>query len=520
MKRSAGILMPIFSLPSPYGIGTMGQAARDFLQFLKAGGQSYWQLLPVGPTSYGDSPYQSFSSFAGNPYFIDLDDLAADGLLEPPEYRDIDWGGTDKVDYGLLYEKRFPVLRMAVKRLLAAPTADYAAFLKDNGDWLEDYALFMALKGENGGASWRQWPEGERLRRPAALAAAKKRLADELDFWRGVQYLFFRQWDNLAALCHENGVSIIGDLPIYVAGDSADVWADPKQFQLDDNLDPVEVAGCPPDAFTEDGQLWGNPLFDWEGMKKDGYRWWLRRIGFQFRLFDVLRIDHFRGFDEYYAIPYGDKTARNGRWRPGPGLAFFKAVEKEFGPREIIAEDLGFLTDSVREMQRAAGYPGMKILEFAFDSKGRDSEYLPHRYEHNCVVYVGTHDNETWLGWMASAPKGDVGYAKRYLRLTRREGYAWGVMRGAWSSVADLAVVQMQDLLELGAEGRINTPSTLGCNWQWRLLPGQADEKLAQRLLRSTRLYNREQASVTTQKRPAPKQAEKVGQTVKPAEKS
>ena len=484
--------MPIFSLPSPYGIGTMGQAARDFTEFLHAGGQSYWQVLPAGPTSYGDSPYQSFSSFAGNPYFIDLDDLAADGLLEPSEYRTLDWGQDEgRVDYALLYRTRFPVLRLAVKRLLAAPSDDYAAFLADNGDWLDNYALFMALKGENGGVSWQEWPDGIRLRREEDLAAAKNRLAEELDFWRGVQYLFFRQWDALKELAHERGISIIGDLPIDVALDSADVWANPRQFQLNENLVPVEVAGCPPDAFTADGQLWGNPLFDWEGMKADGYRWWLRRIGFQFRLFDVLRIDHFRGFEAYYAIPYGDKTARNGHWNPGPGLDFFEAVNRELGRREIIAEDLGFLTDSVRDLLRDTGYPGMKVLEFAFDPENRDSEYLPHRYERNCVVYAGTHDNETVEGWLESTSPDVRSYARQYFRLTRREGWAWGVMRGAWSSVANLAVAQMQDLLSIGAEGRINVPSTLGGNWQWRMLPGQANGRLARRLLQYTQLYNR-----------------------------
>ncbi len=505
MKRSAGILMPIFSLPSPCGIGTLGRAAREFLDFLQAGGQSYWQLLPVGPTSYGDSPYQSFSSFAGNPYFIDLDDLAADGLLEPADYRGIDWGSPERVDYALLYEKRYPVLRRAVERLLAAPPADYAAFLEENGHWLEDYALFMALKGEHGGISWDQWPEGERLRRPNALAAAKARLAGELDFWRGVQYLFFRQWDALKALAGAKGISIIGDLPIYAARDSADMWADPKQFQTDADLNPVEVAGCPPDAFTADGQLWGNPLFDWEKMKEDGYRWWLRRIGFQFRLFDVLRIDHFRGFDEYYAIPFGDKTARNGRWKPGPGLEFFKAVNQELGKRQIIAEDLGFLTPSVRKLLRDTGYPGMKVLEFAFDPKGSDSEYLPHNYPRNCVVYAATHDNETIEGWLAAAPAKTRRYAKGYFQLTRREGWAWGVMRGGWASVADLAVMQMQDLLSLGQEGRINVPSTLGGNWQWRMLPGQADGALAERLRQSMALYHRLPAPG------APKKAQKQG---------
>lgn len=489
--RRAGILLPMFSLPSPYGIGTMGQAARDFLAFLKAGGQSCWQLLPMGPTSYGDSPYQSFSSFAGNPYFIDLDDLAAEGLLEKSEYAGIDWGGPRYVDYALLYEKRFPVLKLAVRRLLSAPPEDYSAFLRENAYWLEDYALFMALKGENGGRSWREWPEGEKLRRPDALDAARERLAEELDFWRGAQYLFFRQWDALKRLANDNGITVIGDLPIYVALDSADVWSDPRQFQLDGNLDPTEVAGCPPDAFTADGQLWGNPLFDWEYMRQDGFSWWLRRIGFQFRLFDTLRIDHFRGFDEYYAIPYGDVNARRGRWRPGPGLAFFQAVNGALGPRDIIAEDLGFLTDSVRMLQKNTGYPGMKILLFAFDHQHPDSEYLPHNYTHNCVVYAGTHDNETVLGWMAGADPGDVSFARRYLRLNEEEGFAWGMMRGAWASPADLAVMQMQDLLSIGVEGRINTPSTLGDNWKWRLLPGETDEALARRLLRETALYGR-----------------------------
>ncbi len=489
--RRAGILLPVFSLPSPYGIGTMGQAARDFVSFLKAGGQSCWQLLPMGPTSYGDSPYQSFSSFAGNPYFIDLDDLAAEGLLEKSEYAGIDWGGPGYVDYALLYEKRFPVLKKAVKRLLASPPGDYWVFLGQNGHWLEDYALFMALKDENGGRSWWEWPEGEKLRRPEALDAARTRLAEEVSFWRGAQYLFFRQWDALKKLANDNGVTIIGDLPIYVARDSADVWSDPRQFQLDENLDPTEVAGCPPDAFTADGQLWGNPLFDWEYMRQDGFSWWIRRIGFQFRLFDTLRIDHFRGFDEYYAIPYGDENARRGRWRPGPGLAFFQAVNGALGPKDIIAEDLGFLTDSVRMLQKNTGYPGMKILLFAFDHRHPDSEYLPHNYTRNCVVYAGTHDNETILGWMANADPADVSFAKRYLRLNEEEGYAWGMMRGAWASPADLAVMQMQDLLSIGAEGRINTPSTLGDNWKWRLLPGQAGGKLARRLLRETALYGR-----------------------------
>ena len=357
--------------------------------------------------------------------------------------------------------------------------------------WLDDYVLFMALKDKHGGASWFTWEPDIRLRRKSALAAAKKELAGEIDFWKAVQYLFFRQWNALKAYANGLGISIIGDLPIYVSGDSADVWANPDQFQLDENGIPTEVAGCPPDGFSADGQLWGNPLFDWERMKQDGYQWWLRRIAFQFTIYDMLRIDHFRGFDSYYAIPYGAATAKNGRWRPGPGLDFFKAVNAKLGKQDIIAEDLGFLTDSVRKLLRDTGYPGMKILEFAFDSRDEGSDYLPHCYPSHCVAYTGTHDNDTILGWMDTAPKKDVSFAKAYLRLNAREGYNWGMMRGAWASPADLAVMQAQDLLGLGSEARMNIPSTLGTNWKWRALPGAFTPQLAKRLYRETKVYQR-----------------------------
>ncbi|MDE7170947.1 MAG: 4-alpha-glucanotransferase [Oscillospiraceae bacterium] len=489
--RTAGILMPISSLPSPYGIGTLGAAAREFADFLAAAGQTYWQVLPICPTSYGDSPYQSFSSFAGNPYFIDLDDLAADGLLEPDEYQDLNWGDNpESVDYGLMYITRYPVLKKAARRLLANPPREYKMFCKTS-TWLDDYALFMALKDKHGGASWFTWEQGIRLRRKSALAAAKKELADEVDFWKAVQFLFIRQWNAFKAYANGLGISIIGDVPIYVSGDSADVWANPDQFQLDENGLPTEVAGCPPDGFSADGQLWGNPLFNWDRMKQDGYQWWLRRIAFQFQLYDTLRIDHFRGFDAYYAIPYGDTTAKNGRWRPGPGLDFFKAVNARLGEQDIIAEDLGFLTDSVRELLRDTGYPGMKVLEFAFDSRDTGSDYLPHCYPTHCVAYTGTHDNDTILGWMATAPKKDVSFAKAYLRLSSREGYHWGMMRGAWASPADLAIMQAQDLLGLGAEARMNIPSTLGENWKWRALPGVFTPQLANRLHREMQVYQR-----------------------------
>ena len=489
--RKAGILMPVSSLPSPYGIGTLGAAAREFADLLALGGQTCWQMLPVGPTSYGDSPYQSFSSYAGNPYFIDLDDLAEEGLLKPGEYRDLNWGDDPQnVDYGLMYATRYPVLKRAADRLLAAPPAEFAEFC-GGSDWLEDYALFMALKDQNGGASWFTWPEDIRLRRPQALAAAKEELADQVGFWKAVQFLFFRQWKALKSYANGKGVYIIGDLPIYVSGDSADVWANPDQFQLDENGIPTEVAGCPPDGFSEDGQLWGNPLFNWEAMKKDGYQWWLKRIAYQFTVYDMLRIDHFRGFDAYYAIPYGEETAKNGRWRPGPGLDFFKTVNEKLGRQNIIAEDLGFLTDSVRELLRKTGYPGMKILEFAFDSRDNGSDYLPHCYPAHCVAYTGTHDNDTILGWMATAPKKDVSFAKAYLRLNSREGYHWGMMRAAWASPADLAVMQAQDLLGLGSEARMNIPSTLGTNWMWRALPGAFTPALAARLKKEAKVYQR-----------------------------
>lgn len=500
--------MHLSSLPSPHGIGAMGAAAREFVDFLAEAGQSCWQLLPICPTSYGDSPYQSFSTFAGNPYFIDLDELAAQGLLEQSEYKDIDWGAAaDDVNYGVLYEKRYPVLRMAAERFLAAPQRGYAAFCSRNRFWLPDYALFMALKDDNGGRPWWEWDPALRDRKPAALAAARERLSWDVDFWQALQFLFYRQWSALKTYANDKGVEIIGDLPIYVALDGADVWSNPKLFQLDGELRPTAVAGCPPDAFTEDGQLWGNPLFDWDYMARDGYAWWVRRIGYLCGVYDMLRIDHFRGFDSYYAIPFGAVNAKKGRWRKGPGMKLFRAVEQAIGKQPIIAEDLGFLTASVRRMLKASGFPGMRILEFAFDSKGDwASDYLPHNYPAHCVAYTGTHDNETIQGWAANVRPADLRYAKDYLRLTKQEGYHWGMMRGLWSSPAELTIVQAQDLLGLGNEARMNTPSTVGANWRWRAPPGVFDAALAQRLRGYMKLY---------QRLPCPAQANGKGSTGK-----
>ena len=487
--RNGGVLLPIFSLPSPYGIGTMGAEARRFVDFLSQAGQRYWQILPICPTAYGDSPYSSVSTFAGNPYFIDLDQLCEEGLLKKKELRDADFTQDGYVHYEELYEKRFPLLRAAFARFQQSAPADFVTFCNAQ-PWLEDYALFAAIKDAEGGKPWYEWDEPIRRRDKRALRLAKRELAEDIVFWMFVQYLFYRQWDALKTYANDKGVYIIGDLPIYVALDSADVWADPGQFQLDQDLRPTEVAGCPPDAFTADGQLWGNPLYDWERMKKNGYAWWMNRIAHQCKIYDVLRIDHFRGFEAYYAIPYGEDTARNGRWREGPGLDFFRAVERKVGKPQIIAEDLGFLTDGVRRLLDDTGFPGMKVLEFAFDSR-EDSDYLPHNYTRRCVVYTGTHDNSTVMGWASSANPDDVAFAVDYLAMTAKEGLNWGMMRGAWSSVADLAIVQMQDVLGLGDEARINTPSTVGLNWRWRMDKKALTAKLAQKLRHYMELYRR-----------------------------
>ena len=485
--------MPITSLPSPWGVGTMGQAARHFVDFLHQAGQSCWQVLPICPTSYGDSPYQSFSSYAGNPYLIDLDDLTKDGLLLPWEYQTLSWGDDPaSVDYGLLYQNRFTVLRRAVERLWHAKPQEISRFLHKERDWIYDYAFFMALKDHYNGASWAQWPEALRRRERSAMKELQAELAGDISFYQGVQFLFFRQWTALKDYAKARHISIIGDLPIYVSEDSADVWADPAQFQLDETLRPIEVAGCPPDGFSADGQLWGNPLFDWEKMAQDGYRWWMKRIAHQLRFYDILRIDHFRGFEAYYAIPFGSKTAQGGRWRPGPGYAFFQQLEKTLGKQNIIAEDLGFLTPEVHKLLAQTGYPGMKVLEFAFDSRdGGGREYQPHNYPRNCVAYVGTHDNDTVQGWCKTAAPDDVALALEYIHADPWEGVHWSMMRAIWASVADMAIVQMQDLLGLGSESRLNTPSTLGKNWCWRALPGFDSTILAQRVHRQMELYQR-----------------------------
>ncbi|MBQ3008752.1 MAG: 4-alpha-glucanotransferase, partial [Oscillospiraceae bacterium] len=408
-------------------------------------------------------------------------------------YSDIDWeSAPDDVNYGVLYEKRYPVLRKAAARFVDNIPEDYAEFCTKNEFWLDDYAMFMAFKDSSGGASWHNWEEGIRNRNPQAMEKKKEELAGEIEFWKILQYLFFRQWNDLRAYVNARGIKFIGDLPIYVSLDGVDVWSQPQLFQLDENRYPKEVAGCPPDGFSADGQLWGNPLYDWDYMEKDGFSWWKERIEYLLNVYDVLRIDHFRGFESYYAIPYGDTTAQNGYWKKGPGMKLFDAIEKEIGRQPIIAEDLGYLTDDVKQMLAESGFPGMKVLEFAFDSRDANSvEYLPYKYTANSVAYIGTHDNDTACGWMNTAPQDDIRNAVEYLNLNKTEGYNWGLMRALWTTASDTTVVQFQDLLGLGSESRMNTPSSVGKNWRWRTLPNTYNKELAQKLYHKMELYGR-----------------------------
>ena len=489
--RESGVLLPVASLPSDYGIGCFSKEAYEFVDQLKAGGQKNWQILPLGPTGYGDSPYQSFSTFAGNPYFIDLETLIKEGLLTREECDACDFGdNAEFIDYEKIYFSRFKILRKAFERFV--PDEEFETFAEENKAWLEDYALYMAIKNSLGGISWSQWPAELKRRVPEAMEEKKKELEEEIQFIRFQQYEFTKQWTRLKKYANDQGIRIIGDIPIYVAFDSADAWANPQLFQFDEECTPIAVAGCPPDAFAATGQLWGNPLYDWEYHEKTGFAWWIQRLEYCYKLYDVVRVDHFRGFDEYYAIPYGDKTAENGKWRKGPGLELFKAVKKAMGEMSIIAEDLGYLTDSVRQLVKDTGYPGMKVLQFAFDSR-EESDYLPHNYEHNCVVYTGTHDNNTILGRLDEMAPEDRLLAERYLdnRYTRKEDMPWDFIRLAMASVADLAITPIQEFLCLGGEARINRPSTLGTNWKWRLLKGQITHEVTGKMYDMTKLYGR-----------------------------
>lgn len=492
IKRSSGILLPIFSLPSKYGIGTIGKAAYDFIDFLSESGQSWWQILPVGPTGCGDSPYQSFSTFAGNPYLVDLDLLCDEGLLDKSLLDGIDWGfDPSKVDYGKIYDNRLRVLKTAAVRALAESRKEFDVFVLENSAWLLDYALFMAVKRHFGMSAWYDWPDKEiRLRTPGSVEKYRQALKDEIEFFEYIQFIFFRQWEALRAYAREKGVGIIGDLPIYVSLDSADVWAEPSCFMLNEDNIPIEVAGVPPDYFSRDGQLWGNPLYDYEAMKRDGYGWWIRRVDGAARLFDALRIDHFRGFESYWAVPYGAKTAKDGRWVKGPGMDLVGRLTEWFSNVEFIAEDLGTLGPEVHKLLLKSQLPGMKVLEFAFDPEEKSS-YLPHCYSPNCVCYTGTHDNAPLAAWMLDASAGELELAERYLGLNEREGFVRGIIRGGMSSVASVFIAQLQDWLELDGDARINTPGTLGGNWQWRVTHEQLSRTLAAEIAAMTSLYGR-----------------------------
>lgn len=490
--RASGILLPLYSLPTEYGIGTLGKEAYNFIDFLKSSGQKYWQMLPIGPTSYGDSPYQSFSSFAGNPYFIDFDMLTEDGLLKKSDYDSIVWCDSPRyVDYDKMYLNKNAVLKIAYENGKEKYKQKIDEFCRDNSFWIYDYALFMALKKHFDNKSWRNWKDKDIVfRKKSAIEKYSEFLKDDIDFYIFVQYVFYIQWSALKLYADKNEIKIIGDIPIYVAEDSADAWANTELFMFDEDLKPIKVAGCPPDAFSEDGQLWGNPIYRWDTHKKTGYSWWIKRIQSTGKLFDVIRIDHFRGLDSFYAIPFGNDTAREGEWLEGPGMDFIRAIKKNIHGIQVIAEDLGYLTPSVVKLQKNSGFPGMKVLQFAFDPR-EESNYLPHTYDKNSVVYTGTHDNDTITGWLDSSPRSVKKFCKDYLRLSRQEGYNWGLIRGAWSSVSNLAVAQMQDFLNISSEGRTNIPSTVGNNWRWRLLDGEITDNLSQRIYKLSKLYSR-----------------------------
>ena len=481
--------MPIFSLPSRYGIGTLGEESYKFVDFLKKSGQKIWQILPLSPTGFGNSPYQSCSAFAGNHYLIDLETLIDEGLLKKQEAESFFWGEKEeKVDFGALYESRKKVLRLAYNRFV--PTEDYNEFIEKNKNWLFEYALFAAIKEEFGGKPWTEWPEELRLRDEKALLEKEEELSDEISFTCFLQYEFFSQWEKLRGYANEKGIKIVGDIPIYVPLDSADVWTEPGEFLLDEKLNPKRVAGCPPDSFSADGQLWGNPIYDWEKMKASGFKWWINRLGAAKHMYDIIRIDHFRGFESYWSIPAGDKTAMNGRWEMGPGMDFINAV-KTVPEVDFIAEDLGYVTPEVRKLQEDSGYPGMKVMQFAFDSR-EAGNYLPHTYPENSVVYSGTHDNPTLVQWLSDVAESDLLEGKAYLGLSEEEGFAEGLIRGSMASISRICVIQMQDWLGLGEEARMNTPGILSDkNWSWRAKPGFDSEELGKHILEITTRFGR-----------------------------
>ena len=500
--RSAGILLPVSSLPSPYGIGCFGRAAYDWLDFLHKAGQSFWQILPLGPTGYSNSPYQCLSAFAGNPYFIDLDTLRGEGLLSRADIEGVGWGRDDKrVDYGAVYKGRESVLRKAFSRFVeGAKPREKASFEEfiSRSRWLGDYCLYMAIKASNGQRPWTEWEKPLARRQKSAMARAKEALAEDIRYHAFTQYQFERQWRALRGHAESKGIKIIGDIPIYVSLDSADAWANPKLFLFGEDGLPAEAAGCPPDYFSPDGQYWGNPLYDWEEMARTGYKWWIQRLKSSFSLYDVLRIDHFRGLESFFAIPVGAGKskaagkAKNGRWMPGPGMGFINTIKKALPEAGIIAEDLGYQTDEVRSLLTASGFPGMKLVQFAFDSRAVDDPCPPYSYIENMVVYPGTHDNDTLEGWRKSAPRDSILAAMEYTGTERESKLPLAMMRLVLQCSANLVVIPMQDWLGLGSTARINTPSTISRNnWSWRLGRDTEYARLAGHIARMAYLYGR-----------------------------
>lgn len=489
--RGSGIIMPIFSLPTRFGIGTMGRDAYAFVDFLVDAGQRYWQILPLGPTSYGDSPYQSFSSYAGNPYFIDLDDLSELGYFDIDDLENVNFGDNPAaVDYAILYNNRFAVLHRAFQAHPEIHEQEIKAFRKANADWIEDYALFMAIKKNQLDVNWTQWPDEYKLRDKKALKKFQEEHAALVDFQIFLQYHFYRQWTALRKYANDKGVFIIGDLPIYVAMDSADVWSSAKSFLLDEEMNNIAVAGAPPDAFTDEGQRWGNPLYDWESIAKDDWKFWIHRMGATLKLYDIIRLDHFIGFQNYWSVPAEEQTAKNGAWVDGPGIALFEALEKHFGALPILVEDLGVLSDAVVQLREKTGFPGMKPLQFAFGEED-GSGYLPHKHIQNSAVYTSTHDSDTLVGWMDQNDIITQERVRNYFALNEEEGYVWGILRGASASVADFCIYQMQDVLGLGNDTRMNMPGSLGGNWEWRIHNRYDGQGIAKKLRTLAKTYGR-----------------------------
>ncbi|MCI9564674.1 MAG: 4-alpha-glucanotransferase [Eubacterium sp.] len=491
--RSAGILMPVSSLPSPYGIGSFGKSAYDFVDNLVAARQKFWQILPLGPTSFGDSPYASFSAFAGNPYFIDLDKLVEEGLLESDYVHSFMWNMEEQyVDYGLIYNSRFQVLRTAFKNSSHQNLDEYKTFFKENEYWLEGYCLYSACKNKFEGTSWTDWESEIKFRDEESVQELKEELKDDIEFYKFVQYKFYEQWNQLKEYANDKEIEIIGDIPLYVAMDSADVWQHTEFFQLDEELNPTKVAGVPPDVFSETGQRWGNPLYDWKKLEAEDFSWWRKRMEHSARLYDVIRIDHFIGMVKYYAIPAEDEDARNGAWEKGPGLKLIQVMNESIGDKKIIAEDLGVQMPEVVKVLEKSGYPGMKVLEFAFDGN-RKNDHLPYYWTQNTVAYGGTHDNDTLMGYFTGLQSWELGYVREYMECRNGsiEDLVDKIFRTAYASVADLVIFQMQDVLKVGNIGRMNLPSSMGTNWRWRMLQGQFGPEEIEKLRYLCDIYGR-----------------------------